>query len=154
MLTQLCHHSYFSQGISKGSNSAQRETTLCKGKQLCCARLWHKPQRSSCLCLISVQRDPKKRKVKLVQKHLQQVNFDVGNSEEDSDFDIGRFDNKGIFANKPTLSLSQRSPLICGVNFYVCGCFSTLSFIIFGVGLPAYLSNHNPFFGWAHFCRI
>ena len=35
--------------ISKGSNSAQKETTLCKGKQLCCARLWHKRQRSSCL---------------------------------------------------------------------------------------------------------
>ena len=47
-----------------------------------------------------------------------------------------------------TLSLSA-FPLICGVNFfffYVCGRFSTLSFlIIFGVGLPAYLSNHNPF---------
>ena len=29
----------FSKVISKRSNSAQRETTLCKGKQLCCARL-------------------------------------------------------------------------------------------------------------------
>ena len=29
----------FFKVIFKGSNSAQRETTLCKGKQLCCARL-------------------------------------------------------------------------------------------------------------------
>ena len=34
--------------ISKRSSSAQRETTLCKGKQLCCARLWQKRKRSSC----------------------------------------------------------------------------------------------------------
>ena len=27
--------------------------------------------------------------------------------------------------NHSDLSLSQRSPLICGVNFYVCGRFST-----------------------------
>ena len=44
------------------------------------------------------------------------------------------------------LSLSLLSPLICGVNFYVCGRFSTPLFkIIFRVGLPAYLRNHNPF---------
>ena len=41
----------------------------------------------------------------------------------------------------PFSSLSQRSPLICGVNFYVCGHL----FSFFGVGLPAYLSNHNLF---------
>ena len=47
------------------------------------------------------------------------------------------------------ISLSQRSPLICGVNsFYVCGRlwpFVAIFFIISRVGLPAYLSNHNPF---------
>ena len=37
--------------IYKGSNSALRYTTLCKGKQLCCAKLWHKRQQCSCLCV-------------------------------------------------------------------------------------------------------
>ena len=50
-----------------------------------------------------------------------------------------------LFVSKCSVYLSQRPPLICGVYFYVFGCFSTPSFIIFGVGLPAYLSNHNPF---------
>ncbi|XP_070174782.1 PHD finger protein 14-like isoform X2 [Littorina saxatilis] len=36
-----------------------------------------------------MQRDPRKRQVKLVPKHLVQVDFDMGDSEEDSDFDIG-----------------------------------------------------------------
>ena len=40
---------------------------------------------------------------------------------------------------------NRRSHLICGVIFYVCVRFSTPLFIIFGVGLPAHLSNHNPF---------
>ena len=40
----------------------------------------------------------------------------------------------------------RESPLICGVNFFLRLCpFSTPSLIILGVGLPAYLSNHNPF---------
>ena len=45
------------------------------------------------------------------------------------------------------LTLSCIPLLICGVNFYVCGRFSTPFFLksFFGVGLPAYLSNHNPF---------
>ena len=36
----------------KGNNSFQRETTLCKGKQLCYARLLHKRQRSCNVSLI------------------------------------------------------------------------------------------------------
>ena len=45
-----------------------------------------------------------------------------------------------------SLSLSQRSPLIYGVNFIrLWPFFYSHLFIIFGVGLPAYLSNHNPF---------
>ena len=43
-----------------------------------------------------------------------------------------------------SLSLSQRSNLICGVDFLRLWPFFHL-FIIFEVGLPAYLSNHNPF---------
>ena len=37
--------------------------------------------------------------------------------------------------------LSQRSPLICGVNYN----FVVVFLLFFGVGLNAYLSNHNPF---------
>ena len=46
-----------------------------------------------------------------------------------------------------SLSLSQRSPLIFRVDFFtiVAVFLLHLFFIIFGVGLPAYLSNHNPF---------
>ena len=43
-----------------------------------------------------MQRDPHKRRVKLVQRHLVQVDFDVGDSDEDSDFDIGQHYDKGI----------------------------------------------------------
>ena len=45
------------------------------------------------------------------------------------------------------LSLSQRSgPLICGVNhFTFVAVFLLHLFIIFGLGLPAYLSNQYPF---------
>ena len=32
-----------------------------------------------------------------------------------------------------------------GLIYYICGRFSTNLFIIFGVGLHAYLSNQNPF---------
>lgn len=42
-----------------------------------------------------MQRDPHKRRVKLVQKHLVQVDFDVGDSDEDSDFDIGQHHDQG-----------------------------------------------------------
>ena len=35
--------------------------------------------------------------------------------------------------------------MICGVSSYVCGRFSTTFLSYFGVGHPAYLSNHNPF---------
>ena len=45
-----------------------------------------------------------------------------------------------------SLSLSQRSPLICGVNhFTFVAVFLLHLFIIFGLDLPAYLNNHNPF---------
>lgn len=37
----------------------------------------------------TVQRDPKKRKVKLVEKHLIQVDFGLEDSEDDSDFEVG-----------------------------------------------------------------
>ena len=41
------------------------------------------------LFLISVSRDPKKRKVKPVQKHLIQLDFGgLEDSDEDSDFDV------------------------------------------------------------------
>jgi hypothetical protein len=43
-----------------------------------------------------VQRDPRKRRVKLVQKHLIQTDFDIGDSEEDSDFDIRQHQGKII----------------------------------------------------------
>ena len=44
------------------------------------------------------------------------------------------------------LSLSQRSPLnLWGQYFTFVAVFLLHLFIIFGVGLPAYLSNHNPF---------
>ena len=44
-----------------------------------------------------------------------------------------------------SLSLSLSVPLLfVGLIYYVCGRFSTpFLFIILGVGLPAYLSNHN-----------
>ena len=48
----------------------------------------------------------------------------------------------------PTSALSLSVPLwYVGLSFYVCGRFSTQSFFyhFFGVGLPAYLSNHNLF---------
>ena len=45
-----------------------------------------------------------------------------------------------------SLSLSQRSPFICGVIFYVCGRFSTPSFYLpASFRFLAYLSNHNSF---------
>ena len=45
-----------------------------------------------------------------------------------------------------SLSLSQRSSFICGVNFLrLWSFFYSIFFIILRVGLPAYLSNHNPF---------
>ena len=48
---------------------------------------------------------------------------------------------------KQILSLSRPSPLIWGVNFFFTFVAVILLhlFIIFRVGLPAYLSNHNPF---------
>ena len=36
------------------SCSTQRETTVCKGKQLCCSRLWLKGQRSCCIVMLSL----------------------------------------------------------------------------------------------------
>ena len=45
-----------------------------------------------------------------------------------------------------SLSLSQRSPLICGVNFLrLWPFFYSIILSFFGVGLPAYLINQNPF---------
>ena len=45
-----------------------------------------------------------------------------------------------------SLSLSQRSPFnLWGQYFTFVAVFLLHPFIIFGVGLPAYLSNHNPF---------
>ncbi|KAK7483587.1 hypothetical protein BaRGS_00025140 [Batillaria attramentaria] len=50
-----------------------------------------------------LQRDPRKRRVKLVSKHLVQVDFDIGDSEEDSDFDIGQHHGLGgIFEGMET----------------------------------------------------
>ena len=45
------------------------------------------------------------------------------------------------------LCLSQRSPVICGVMRLRLSLFFFLLylFIIFGLGLPAYICNHNPF---------
>ena len=54
-----------------------------------------------------------------------------------------------------SLSLSQRSPLICWVIFLrLWPFFYSICLSFIGVGLPAYLSNHNPFFEKAHFCRF
>ena len=46
-----------------------------------------------------------------------------------------------------SLSLSQRSPLFYGVNFFtfVAVFLLHLFYHFFGVGLPAHLSNQNPF---------
>ena len=44
-----------------------------------------------------------------------------------------------------TFSLSQRSPLFCGVYLLSIAVFLLHLFIIFGVGLHAYFSNHSPF---------
>ena len=43
--------------------------------------------------------------------------------------------------------LSQRSPLVCGVYFTSMAVFLLQLFFyhFFGVGLPAYFSNHSPF---------
>ena len=61
---------------------------------------------------------------------------------------------KRLLTNITTvISLSQCSHLICGVN-YVWGCFSTLFYHIFWVGLPAYFSNHSPFLREHIFCRF
>ena len=44
-----------------------------------------------------------------------------------------------------SLSLSVRSPLICGVIFTFVAVFYSIFFMIFGVDFPAYLSNHILF---------
>ena len=52
-----------------------------------------------------------------------------------------------------SLSLSQCYPFILRGMFYIYDRFSTPAFYpFFGVGLPAYFSNHNPFFEGAQFC--
>ena len=48
-----------------GSNSARRETTLCKGKQLCCVRLWHKRH-----AILYQKQDYKTIKLKTLSKSL------------------------------------------------------------------------------------
>ena len=51
--------------------------------------------------------------------------------------------------------LSQRSPfLICGVNFYVCGRFSTPSFYNFWSRSPRIPQQPQSVFEGAHFCRF
>ena len=46
------------------------------------------------------------------------------------------------------VTLAQRSPLICGVNFHVYGRFSTPFYPIFlGVGLPAFSATTVRFRG-------
>lgn len=41
------------------------------------------------------ERDPKKRKVKPVERHLLQVDFGLSDSENDSDFEIQEHDEEG-----------------------------------------------------------
>ena len=54
--------------------------------------------------------------------------------------------NQIIKIESISLSLSKRSPLFCWVISYVCGRLPTPSFYhFFGVGLPAFLSNHSLF---------
>lgn len=48
---------------------------------------------------IADERDPKKRKVKPVERHLLQVDFGLSDSENDSDFEIQEHDEEGKFPN-------------------------------------------------------
>jgi hypothetical protein len=60
------------------------------------------------LNFFSVQRDPKKRKVKPVEKHLIQVDFGLDDSEDDSDFEVEDH-KKGIFLSFTPLSTASVS---------------------------------------------
>lgn len=51
--------------------------------------------------LIAVQRDPKKRRVKPVQKHLIQVDFGgADDSDDDSDFEVSKVEDTGKSTGK------------------------------------------------------
>lgn len=113
-----------------------------------------------CFYSFTVQRDPKKRKVKLVEKHLIQVDFGLEDSDDDSDFEVG--DHKeGIlrmfsmcyscYGNEHFFSAQQKK--LHTINYYT-SCQHIFRSTITGTYTYRNLSIHITFYFFVLNCKL